>query len=77
VVVARLIAPEKCFADNIESWATNKICINWNAPFAWVLAFLDEKGATLPKGKHAPATNAAASAPKAAANPATKTRREK
>ena len=84
MVVARLIAPEKCFADNIESWATNEICINWNAPFAWVLAFLDEKGATLPKGKHAPvavapATDAAASAPKAAANPATKTktRREK
>jgi endoglucanase len=47
--------PEKCFADNIESWATNEITINWNAPFAWVLAYLDEKGATLPKGKHAPA----------------------
>jgi endoglucanase len=37
-------APEKCFADNIESWATNEICINWNAPLAWVLAYLDEKG---------------------------------
>ncbi len=62
--------PEKCFADNIESWATNEITINWNAPFAWVLAYLDEKGATLPKGKHAPAaappaTDEAASAPKA------------
>ena len=39
-------APEKCFADNIESWATNEICINWNAPLAWVLAYLDEKGTT-------------------------------
>jgi len=42
----------------------------------------ENKGATLPKGKHAPAaaapvTAAAASAPKAAANPPTKTRREK
>jgi endoglucanase len=37
-------APEKCFADNIESWATNEITINWNAPLAWVLFYLDEKG---------------------------------
>jgi endoglucanase len=35
---------EKCFADNIESWATNEITINWNAPLAWVLFYLDEKG---------------------------------
>ena len=52
-------APEKCFADNIESWATNEITINWNAPLAWVLAYLDEKGATPPKSKHAPAAAAA------------------
>lgn len=39
-------APEKCFADNIESWATNEIAINWNAPFAWVLFYLDEKAAS-------------------------------
>ena len=37
-------AAEKCFADNIESWATNEITINWNAPLAWVLFYLDEKG---------------------------------
>jgi endoglucanase len=37
-------APEKCFADNIESWSTNEITINWNAPLAWVLFYLDEKG---------------------------------
>jgi endoglucanase len=37
-------APEKCFADSIESYSTNEICINWNAPLAWVLAYLDEKG---------------------------------
>ena len=46
-------APEKCFADNIESWSTNEITINWNAPLAWVLAYLDEKGASPAKGKHA------------------------
>ena len=72
-------APEKCFADNIESWATNEICINWNAPFAWVLAYLDEKGATPPETKRAaavvqPPTAGAASAPEPAppANAATK-----
>ena len=29
---------------NIEAWSANEITINWNAPFAWVTAFLDEKG---------------------------------
>jgi endoglucanase len=35
--------PQKCFIDHIESWSTNEIAINWNAPFAWALAFLDEQ----------------------------------
>jgi endoglucanase len=35
---------EKCFADNIEAWSANEITINWNAPLAWVLFYLDEKG---------------------------------
>jgi endoglucanase len=39
-------APEKCFVDNIEAWSANEIAINWNAPLAWVAAFLDEKGST-------------------------------
>jgi endoglucanase len=34
-------APEKCYVDHIESWSTNEVAINWNAPLAWVLAFLD------------------------------------
>jgi endoglucanase len=34
---------QKCFMDNIESWSTNEITINWNAPFAWLSAYLDEK----------------------------------
>jgi endoglucanase len=38
-------APEKCFVDNIEAWSANEIAINWNAPLAWVAAYLDEKGA--------------------------------
>ena len=40
-------SPQKCFVDHIESWSTNEIAINWNAPLAWAAAFLDEIG----KGK--------------------------
>ncbi len=39
-------SPMKCFVDHIDSWSTNEIAVNWNAPFAWVAAFLDEKGST-------------------------------
>jgi endoglucanase len=35
-------APMKCFVDNIEAWSANEEAINWNAPLAWVAAFLDE-----------------------------------
>lgn len=31
-----------CFMDDINSWSTNEITINWNAPFAWVLGFYNE-----------------------------------
>jgi len=45
-------APETCYVDNIESWSTNEIAINWNAPLAWAAAFLDDvahaKGASKP-----------------------------
>jgi len=43
-------APEKCFLDNIEAWSTNEITINWNAPLAWVTAYLDEQGGGAGKG---------------------------
>jgi len=36
--------PQKCFVDNIEAWSVNEVTINWNAPLAWVAAYLDEKG---------------------------------
>jgi endoglucanase len=36
-------APEKCFVDHIEAYSVNEITINWNAPLAWVTAWLDEK----------------------------------
>ncbi len=34
-------APQKCFVDNIEAWSVNEVTINWNAPLAWVAAYLD------------------------------------
>lgn len=44
----KAIPPAKCFMDHIESWSTNEITINWNAPLAWVTAFLDESIGGLP-----------------------------
>lgn len=34
----------KCFMDNIESWSTNEVTINWNAPFAWMSSYMDDSG---------------------------------
>jgi endoglucanase len=35
--------PQKCYVDHIEAWSLNEVAINWNAPLAWVAAFLDER----------------------------------
>lgn len=37
-------APAKCYMDDLESWSTNEITINWNAPLAWVASYLDNQG---------------------------------
>ncbi|MFS0693843.1 glycoside hydrolase family 9 protein [Streptomyces nitrosporeus] len=37
-------APSMCYIDDIESWATNEITINWNAPLAWVASYADDLG---------------------------------
>lgn len=34
--------PEKCFMDQIESWSTNDLELNINAPLVWVSAYIDE-----------------------------------
>ncbi len=39
--------PQKCYLDDIGAWSVNEITINWNAPFAWVAAYLDEKAGTV------------------------------
>jgi endoglucanase len=53
-------APERCFVDNIEAWSANEITINWNAPLAWVTAFLDEKAKATPAEAHGKAKAAPA-----------------
>jgi endoglucanase len=35
--------PQFCYIDHIESWSTNELTINWNAPLAWVSSFLADK----------------------------------
>jgi endoglucanase len=37
-------APAMCYIDDIESWATNEITINWNAPLAWIASYVDDLG---------------------------------
>ena len=36
------LPPAKRYVDDIESYSTNEVAINWNAPLVWVAAFLDE-----------------------------------
>jgi len=33
--------PQKCYVDHIDSYSSNEITINWNAPFAWIASYLD------------------------------------
>ncbi len=38
----RSCAPMTCFLDHIEAYSVNEECLNWNAPLAWLAAFMDE-----------------------------------
>jgi endoglucanase len=37
--------PQRCYIDHVDAWSVNEVAINWNAPLAWVAAFLDDQGA--------------------------------
>ncbi len=37
--------PAKSYVDDIGSYSTNEVAINWNAPLVWVASFLDQAGA--------------------------------
>ena len=36
--------PSKRYLDDLQSYTTNEVAINWNAPLVWVAAFLDYTG---------------------------------
>lgn len=35
-------APETCYVDDNGAYAVNEVAINWNAPLAWLSAFIDD-----------------------------------
>ena len=36
------LPPAKRYIDDVESYSTNEVTINWNAPLAWVATYLDQ-----------------------------------
>ena len=43
----------KSYIDHIESWSTNEVAINWNAPLVWAAAWLDVLVATCERRSNA------------------------
>jgi len=41
VVYPENASPMKSWTDHVDSYASNEICLNWNAPLTYVLAFLE------------------------------------
>ncbi|MBO3084404.1 glycoside hydrolase family 9 protein [Cellulomonas sp. zg-ZUI188] len=41
-------APAMCYLDNIQSWASNEITINWNSALSWVASFVADQGSGAP-----------------------------
>ncbi|MEV8528710.1 glycoside hydrolase family 9 protein [Streptomyces sp. NPDC052000] len=39
-------APAACYIDDIGSYSTNEVAINWNAPLAWLAAYAAERSST-------------------------------
>ncbi len=35
-------APATCYIDDIGSWSTNEVAINWNSALAWIAGFADD-----------------------------------
>jgi endoglucanase len=40
--------PQFCYIDEIQSWSTNELTINWNSPLSWVAAFIADQGDATP-----------------------------
>ncbi|MBE1488784.1 glycoside hydrolase family 9 protein [Plantactinospora soyae] len=37
-------APQFCYVDDIASYATNEVAVNWNSALAWIASFLADQG---------------------------------
>lgn len=40
-----MCAPQACYVDDIASWSTNEITINWNSAMSWVASFVADQAA--------------------------------
>ncbi|MHA7176172.1 glycoside hydrolase family 9 protein [Arthrobacter sp. Sr24] len=38
-------APQLCYVDDIQSWSTNEITVNWNSAMSWVASFVADQAA--------------------------------
>jgi endoglucanase len=38
-------APQFCYIDLVDSWSTNEMTINWNAPLGWLASWADDVSA--------------------------------
>jgi endoglucanase len=36
-------APQFCYLDDIDSWSTNELTINWNSPLSWITAWIADE----------------------------------
>ncbi|MCO1340142.1 glycoside hydrolase [Kocuria polaris] len=41
----RPCAPQFCYVDDIQSWSTNEITVNWNSALTWVASFVADQAA--------------------------------
>lgn len=39
----RMCAPQTCYVDDIQSWSTNEITVNWNSALTWVASFVADQ----------------------------------
>ncbi|MGC4941961.1 glycoside hydrolase family 9 protein [Kribbella sp. DT2] len=44
-------APATCYTDNIGSYSTNEVAVNWNSALAWITAFADSESRSLGSSK--------------------------
>jgi endoglucanase len=44
--------PQFCYLDDIESWSTNEVAINWNSALSWVASFAADHGQPVIDGDH-------------------------